>query len=212
MTREWQPHTLWAISSMLTLSTAAFGQQSLRGTIGGTVKDDTNAALPGVTVTIESPALQVPQIRRVTDERGEYQITDLPSGTYRVTYELSGFTTVVREGIVLTTGFNARVDTVMKVAALAETITVSGETPLVDVTSTRGGTTISKDLIEAVPGNRNYSDVMLLAGGTTVSGPPLTGILQAGGGGYMPAGRTARATAPLAVGRLRSTASRSSRM
>ena len=188
MKREWQSQTLWTIALLLTLSTAAFGQRSLRGSIGGTVRDDTNAALPGVTVAIESPALQVTEIRRVTDERGEYQIIDLPSGTYRVTYELAGFTTMVREGIVLTTGFNARVDTVMKVAALAETITVSGETPLVDVTSTRGGTTVSKALIEAVPGNRNYSDVMLLAGGTTVSGPPLTGILQAGGGGY--AGRT----------------------
>jgi hypothetical protein len=76
---------LWTIALVLTMSTAAFGQRSLRGTIGGTVKDDTNAALPGVTVAIESPALQVPQIRRVTDERGEYQIIDLPSGTYRVT-------------------------------------------------------------------------------------------------------------------------------
>ncbi len=88
---------------------------------------------------------------------------------------------MVREGIVLTTGFNARVDAVMKVAAVAETITVSGETPLVDVTSTRGGTTVSKALIETVPGNRNYSDVMLLAGGTTVSGPPRSTVRIPGG-------------------------------
>src|SRR5262245_18346505 len=147
MKRQWLAS---AVVAMM-LSASAFGQQSLRGIIAGTVRDDTNAALTGDTVTIESPALQVPQIRRVTDERGEYPIIDLPSGTYRVTYELSGFTKVVREGIVLTTGFNARVDTAMKVAAIAETVTVSGETPLVDVTSTRGGTTISKELIEAVP-------------------------------------------------------------
>ena len=55
----------------------------------------------------------------------------------------------------------------MKVATLAETVTVSGETPLVDVTSTRGGTTVSKDLIAAVPGNQNYQDVLLLVGGVT---------------------------------------------
>jgi len=181
MKREWPSQMLSTIALVLMLSTAGFGQQSLRGSIGGTVTDDTNAALPGVTVAIDSPSLQVPQIRRVTDERGEYQIIDLPSGTYRVTYELSGFTTMVREGIVLTTAFNARVDAVMKVAAVAETITVSGETPLVDVTSTRGGTTVSKALIETVPGNRNYSDVMLLAGGTTVSAPPRSTVRIPGG-------------------------------
>src|SRR6267142_3602124 len=127
MRRQWQSQMLSTIALVLMVSTAAFGQQSLRGTIGGSVRDDTKAALPGVTVAIESTALQVPQIRRVTEERGEYQFIDLPSGTYRVTFELSGFTTMVREGIVLTTGFNARVDAVMKVAAIEETITVSGE-------------------------------------------------------------------------------------
>jgi hypothetical protein len=179
----------FTIALLLTLSTVAFGQQSvLRGSIAGTITDETGAAMPGVTVTVTSPALQVENILRVSNERGEYQIIDLPSGTYRVAYELPGFATMVREGLVLTTGFNARVDISMKVATLAETVTVSGESPLVDVTSTRGGTTVSQDLIEAIPGNRNYTDVMLLAGGTTVSGPPLTGVITAGGGGF--AGRT----------------------
>jgi carboxypeptidase family protein/TonB-dependent receptor-like protein len=188
MKRSWRRSMSWALGLFFVLSVTAFGQQSLRGSIAGTVKDDTGASLPGVTVTVTSPALQVPQIVRLSDERGEYQVLDLSPGTYRVTYELSGFATLVREGIVLTTGFNARVDPVLKVATLAETVTVTGETPLVDVTSTRGGTTISKDLIDAVPGNSNFSDVMLLAGGTSVSGPPLTGIITAGGGGF--AGKT----------------------
>jgi hypothetical protein len=100
-----------------------------------------------------------------------------------VTYELTGFATLVREGIVLTTGFAARVDVVMKVATLAETVTVSGETPIVDVTSTRGGTTVSKDLIAAVPGNQNYHDTFVVVGGVQGVDPPLTGEIRAGGGG-----------------------------
>src|SRR5437764_8574361 len=143
MLREWQKHLSWGAVLVLMLSTTAFGQQILRGSIAGTIKDDTGAALPGVTITVSSPALQVPQIIRVSDERGAYQVPDLPAGTYRVSYELTGFATLVREGIVLTTGFAARVDADMKVATLAETVTVSGQTPLVDVTSTRGGTTVS---------------------------------------------------------------------
>ena len=162
----------WAIALMLVASTAAFGQQVLRGSIAGTVKDDTGGTLPGVTVTVTSPALQVPQIIRISDERGAYLVPDLPAGTYRVTYELTGFGTLVREGIVLTTGFNARVDSTLKVATLAETVTVSGETPIVDVTSTRGGTTVSKGLIAAVPVNHTYQDVLLLVGGTNITSPP----------------------------------------
>lgn len=130
-----------------------------------------------------SPALQVPQILRVSDERGEYQVTELPAGTYRVTYELPGFATLVREGIVLTTGFAARLDADMKVATLAETITVSGETPLVDVTSTRGGATLSKELIATIPSNKNIQDLTVMAGGITVLGPPMTGEITAGRGG-----------------------------
>jgi carboxypeptidase family protein len=169
----------------LTLSSTVFGQQVLRGSIAGTVKDDTGGTLPGVSITVTSPALQVPQILRISDERGEYQVPDLPAGTYRVTYELTGFTTLVREGIVLSTGFAARVDVGLKVATLAETVTVSGETPLVDVSSTRGGTTVSKDLLAAIPGNQMYQDTLLLVGGTQGNLPPLTGEIRAGVGGMI---------------------------
>jgi hypothetical protein len=171
---------------LLALSTST-GAQSLRGQIAGTIRDESAAALPGVTITVTSPALLVPQIVRVSDERGEYQIPDLPTGTYRVAYDLPGFASLVREGIVITGGFAARVDVVMKVATVAETITVSGESPLIDVTNTRGGTTVSKDLLEAVPVNRNFQDTFLLVGGVYSSGPPLTGqtgqrIFAAGSG------------------------------
>src|SRR5712691_10057631 len=175
MKREWRKPMSWAIVVLFAFNVTAFGQQVLRGSVVGTIKDETGSTLPGVTITVTSPALQVPQIVKLSDERGEYQVPDLPAGTYRVTFELTGFGTLVREGIVLTTGFAARVDAVMKVATLAETITVTGETPLVDVTSTRGGTTVSKDLIAAVPSNKNYQDTFVIVGGVQGVDPPLTG-------------------------------------
>ena len=183
MGRERRLRASWTLALLLMASTAAFAQQVLRGSIAGTVRDDTGGSLPGVTITVTSPALQVPQVLRVSDERGEYQVPELPAGTYRVSYELPGFATLVREGIVLTTGFAARVDADMKVATLAETITVSGETPLVDVTSTRGGVTVSQDLIAAIPSNKNIQDMSVIASGMTVLGPPMTGEITSGRGG-----------------------------
>src|SRR5262245_39569830 len=134
----WRP-AMWALGLFVACGVTIAGQQVRRSEIAGTIVDGTGAALPGVTVTITSPALQVPTIVRVSNERGEYLVPDLPPGTFRVSYELQGFATLVREGIILTTGFSARVDVAMQVASVAETITVAGQSPLVDVTTTRGG-------------------------------------------------------------------------
>jgi hypothetical protein len=175
MTGKWGQHVACAVGLLLVLSAAAFAQGARRGEVSGSIKDDTGAALPGVSVTVTSPALQVPQVVGVSDERGEYRVIDLPPGTFRVQYELAGFGTLVREGIVLTSGFVAKVDVVLKVATLSETVTVSGESPVVDVTTTRGGTTVSSELIETIPGNNNYRDVMLMVGGMQPNNAPLTG-------------------------------------
>lgn len=175
----WQRRISWTIAllvvSTLALSTTVVAQTVRTGSIAGTIADETGGALPGVTITLTSPALQVSQVLRTSDAQGEYQFVDLPPGTYRLTYELSGFTTFVREEIRLTTGFAARVDVALKVASVEETITVSGQSPLVDVVNTRGGTTVSKELLAATPNNRDYRDVFLLVGGVDIVGPPLTG-------------------------------------
>ena len=92
----------------------------------GTVTDESGAVLPGVTVTVTSPALQVPSMSAVTDAKGEFRITPLPIGTYTVEYSLSGFPDIRREGIRLTVGFSAKIDMQLKVGSLEETITVSG--------------------------------------------------------------------------------------
>ncbi len=121
----------------------------------GQVTDDTGAVLPGVTVTATSPALQVKQVVDVTNERGEYRLTPLPLGTYSVEYALEGFQSLRRTDLRLTAGFTAKVDVVMKVSTLNETITVSGAAPVVDVTSTTATTQLTRETLEVIPTGRN---------------------------------------------------------
>src|SRR5216684_3072965 len=115
---------------LLAASTTVAGQTVRSGSIDGTITDNTGGVLPGVTITLTSPALQVPQIVKTSEARGEYQFLDLPPGTYRLVYELPGFTSVVREQIQLTTGFAARVDVVLTVGGVNEKVIVSGASPL----------------------------------------------------------------------------------
>src|ERR1700676_2667445 len=101
--------------------------------IAGVVKDTTGAVMPGVTVEASSPAL-IEKVRTVvSDERGEYKIVNLVPGVYTVTFTLSGFSTVKREGIELTGNFTAALNIELSVGTLAETVTVSGASPVVDV-------------------------------------------------------------------------------
>src|SRR6185295_7682907 len=103
--------------------------------ITGVIKDASGAVLPGVTVEAASPVL-IEKVRSVvSDETGQYRIVALPPGTYAVTFTLTGFSTVKREGIELTGTFVATVNVDLKVGALEETITVTGESPIVDVQS-----------------------------------------------------------------------------
>ena len=114
--------------------------QATQASINGVVTDTSNAVLPGVTVVATGPALQVPQVETVTNERGEYRLAPLPPGTYVVRFELPGFQGVKREGVRLAVGFTATIDQSLGVGTVAESITVSGQSPLVDVSnpSTRG--------------------------------------------------------------------------
>ena len=122
-----------------------------QGVITGVVKDASGAVMPGVTVEAASPAL-IEKIRSVvSDDTGQYRIVDLRTGTYSVTFSLTGFSTVKREGIELTGTFVATVNADLKVGTLAETITVTGETPIVDVQSAKVQTTMNKDVIASIP-------------------------------------------------------------
>src|SRR5919109_1952433 len=124
------------------------------GTINGRVVDASDAVLPGVTVTISAPQMQGTQTT-VTNEEGNYRFPGIPPGTYRVQYELPGFATVVREGIRVTLGFTATLNVTMQVSSLAETVTVTGESPVVDVTSTKTSTNYDYRELASIPSARD---------------------------------------------------------
>jgi hypothetical protein len=145
------------------------GAQTLTsGTIAGVVKDATGAVLPGVTVEASSPAL-IERARMVTtDGQGEYKIVDLRPGTYAVTFDLSGFAKVKREGIELTTGFTATVNAEMKVGSVAETVTVSGASPVVDVQNVRSENVLTRDILDTIPTGKTIQGYAALTLGVTV--------------------------------------------
>jgi hypothetical protein len=126
--------------------------------------------LPGVSVEASSPAL-IEKIRAsVTDANGQYRIEDLRPGVYVVTFTLTGFSTVRREGIELTGSFAATINADLRVGALEETITVTGESPIVDVVNAKQQSTISNETIAAIPTARLYHSLVSLVPGVTVSG------------------------------------------
>jgi hypothetical protein len=154
---------LAALALLVLIPAMAFAQAS----ITGVVKDASGAVLPGVTVEVSSPALIEKAREAVTDGTGTYRVVDLRPGVYSVSFTLTGFSTVKRDGVELTGSFNATINADMKVGALEETITVSGETPIVDTQSVRRQVTVSNDVISNMPAARSYAGVMLLIPATT---------------------------------------------
>ena len=140
---------LVAVLSLIPASVLAQGAST--STIAGIVRDSSGAVLPGVTVEAASPALIEKVRSTVTDERGQYRLPELRPGMYTVTFSLAGFSTLKREGLELRTNFTAQVDVELMVSQLEETITVSGATPLVDVSSATQQRTISREVLDTVP-------------------------------------------------------------
>jgi hypothetical protein len=146
-----------------------------QGSIAGVVKDASGAVLPGVTVEASSPVL-IEKVRTVvTDGTGQYKIVDLRPGTYGVTFTLTGFSTVKREGIELTGSFAAAVNVELKVGAVEETITVTGESPTVDVQSVTQQRVMSKDVLDSIPSGRSHFNVTVLLPGVTTSAQDVGG-------------------------------------
>ena len=152
------------LCALALVNSPAWAQEA---TVFGQVTDESGAVLPGATVTVSSPALQVKQVVQVTNASGEYRVTPLPLGTYSIEFTLTGFQTMRREGLQLTAGFVARVDVALKVGAVEESVTVSGISPVVDVKTTSLGTQVTRDLLEAVPTARNsLISLLTLASGS----------------------------------------------
>jgi hypothetical protein len=144
------------VGLLLMIPTTAVAQSA----IAGTVTDTTGAVLPGVTVEARSPAL-IEQLRTgITDDQGQYRIIDLRPGVYAVTFILPGFSTVVRDRIDLPADFTAPVNVQLRVGELAETVTVSGQSPVVDVQTTTRQQVISQELIQALPTGRTREAFM----------------------------------------------------
>ncbi len=127
--------------------------------IAGVVRDTSGAVLPGVTVEASSEALIEKTRSATTDASGQYRIVDLRPGVYSVTFSLTGFSTVKREGIELPAAFTATVSADLRVGALEETITVSGETPVVDTQNVIRRQVVSKETIDAMPTSKNWSTI-----------------------------------------------------
>lgn len=155
-----------AIVCALFAPRAALAQQATASGIAGLVKDASGAVLPGVTVEATSPALIERARTVVTDSDGRYNIVDLRPGSYAVTFTLGGFTTFKRDGIELPSGFTATVNADMQIGALTETITVSGQSPLVDTRTARKQTLVSSDLLNALPSSvKNMNNLVTLTPG-----------------------------------------------
>jgi len=154
------------VVTLLVLTPAlAFAQAS----VAGVVRDASGAVLPGVTIEVSSPALIEKTRTVVSGADGQYRVVDLRPGVYTVTFTLTGFSTVRREGLELSGSLNTTVDADMRIGAVEETITVAGETPLVDVQSVQRQWVLDKEIIDTLPTGRTSINVAVLIPGMTLS-------------------------------------------
>jgi hypothetical protein len=139
--------------------------------ITGVVRDSSGAVLPGVTVEAASPAL-IEKVRiAVTDDAGLYRLVDLRPGDYTVVFTLPGFSTLRRDALALPANFTATVNVEMTVGAIDETITVTGEAPMVDIQSTRQQTQFQRETLEAIPTTGRLTGLSQVIPGTTLQSP-----------------------------------------
>ena len=158
---------LAVVLALLMLVPAGASAQS-GASLAGVARDSSGAVLPGVTVEASSPALIEKTRTVVTDGAGQYKVVNLVPGVYSVTFTLTGFNTVKREGIELTAAFTGTVNAEMKVGSIEETITVSGQTSVVDVQNVTQQAVVTRDVLNAIPaGMKSTGQVGVLIPGVT---------------------------------------------
>ena len=153
------------LAAVVVLPSLALAQ----GTLTGTVRDQSGGVLPGVTVDASSPTLIEKVRTAVTDDSGQYRITGLSPGTYSLTFRLTGFNNIRREGIELSGTATLTIPVDMRLGAVEETITVTGETPVVDVQSTQRETVLDADVVAAIPGSRSVGTLLNAVPGLNVN-------------------------------------------
>src|SRR5437762_10804254 len=159
------------LAGCLLASTHAFAQgggASTTGSINGKVTDASQAVLPGVTVSATSASLMGVQTS-VTDAGGNYRFPALPPGTYTVSFELPGFNTLKRENIQISMGFTAAVNVELAVASLQETVTVTGESPVIDTSSTRVQQNFKLEALQEIPNSRDLWSLLAVTPGVSMS-------------------------------------------
>jgi hypothetical protein len=169
--KRWFQRAVLVMGALMLAVAPAFAQgggASSTGSISGQVVDDSGAVLPGVTVTATSPA-QMGAPTAITNEEGIYRFPSVPPGEYKLTFELAGFSTLVREGIRVTVGFNAGVNVKLGVATLQETVTVSGESPVVDTTATRIQTNFDQQQLASLPNARDMWSLLAASPSITLN-------------------------------------------
>lgn len=137
------------------------------GSINGTVTDNSGAMLPGVTITATGPALMGGQTA-LTNAEGQYRFPTLPPGAYTLRFELPGFSAVIRDGILVQVGFTATVPVQLQVASLAETVTVTGNSPVVDVQNTNIQNNFTNEVMKSIPSARDIWALIGMTPGVTV--------------------------------------------
>jgi hypothetical protein len=165
-------NVVWALAAAVLLAAApAFAQgggASSTGSISGEVRDSQAGVLPGVTVIGTSPA-QMGTLTTVTNEAGIYRFPSVPPGEYKLQFELAGFQGVTREGIRVTLGFNAQVNVQLGVATLQETVTVSGESPVIDTSATRIQTNFDQQQLSSLPNARDMWSLLAATPSVTLN-------------------------------------------
>jgi len=156
------------LAAFLAFPPTSFAQGPTSGSINGTVVDNTGAILPGVAVSVAGPALMGTQTTH-TNEQGQYRFPALAPGAYRLTFELTGFTTVTREGILVSIGFTATVNVQLNLASLQESVTVTGVSPVVDIQNTNVQNNFSTELLKSIPNARDLWALIAVTPGTTVA-------------------------------------------
>src|ERR1043166_6255002 len=143
---------------------------SAQAGIAGVVRDSTGAVMPGVTVEASSPVLIEKTRVVISDSAGQYKIVDLPPGTYQVAFTLAGFKKVNRSGVVLEGNFVAPISVELQVGAMEETLTITAESPAVDVITNTATFVANREVLDAIPTtDRNTVSRALLIPGATVT-------------------------------------------
>jgi hypothetical protein len=165
------------VLTCLALSLPSAAGAQVLGTVAGNVKDASGAVLPGVTVEASSPALIEKTRTAVTDGSGQYRIVNLPPGTYTVTFTLPGFSTVKRDALQVSVNFTSTVDAEMKVGSVEETITVTGESPIVDIQSAASARSVTSETFKELPSGGSWIQMAALMPAIRASNTDVGGVL-----------------------------------